>query len=66
MAASHQLNDVEILADRVLVLVRGSVAFDGAPEDLLERGAQQAEAGQEHALEAALRLLNAEWGPGMP
>lgn len=35
--ASHRFDEIETLADRVLVLHRGRIAFDGSPEDLRRR-----------------------------
>lgn len=35
--ASHRFDEIEALADRVLVLHRGGIVFDGSPEELRER-----------------------------
>ena len=45
LLSTHLTEDIELLADRVLVLSEGRVAFDGAPARLAELGAAGAEAG---------------------
>lgn len=42
LLSTHLTEDIELLADRVVVLTAGQVAFDGSPARLAEIGAQEA------------------------
>ena len=56
--STHLTEEIEFLADRVVVLSAGRVRFDGAPADLA--AAVTATAGDERRVEAALRHLTDE------
>ncbi|MGH8973957.1 MAG: ABC transporter ATP-binding protein [Acidimicrobiia bacterium] len=56
--STHLTEEIEFLADRVVVLSAGRVCFDGAPADLA--AGAETPAGDERRVEAALRRLTGE------
>jgi ABC-2 type transport system ATP-binding protein len=54
--STHNVSEAQRHADRVLVLADGRLAFDGAPQALLERGGEQAGGDLERALVRFLRV----------
>jgi ABC-2 type transport system ATP-binding protein len=61
--STHGLDDVELVADRVVVLDRGRVVYDGGVEELAATGDRPDTSGVERPLERALRELAREAQP---
>ena len=58
LMASHLVDDVDLVADHVLVLAHGRLAFDGPPDELHRIG-EAARSEDESTIEAALRCVGA-------
>lgn len=54
--STHLTEDIELLADRVIALRDGHVAFDGTPRQLADLGAQDTIAHDARAIERGLRI----------
>ncbi len=57
LLTTHLTEDVELLPDRVVALVEGSVRFDGTPEELVALAGDEVGA-DERAVERALRIVS--------
>jgi ABC-2 type transport system ATP-binding protein len=58
LLTTHLTEDVELLPDRVVALVDGSVRFDGTPGELLAIAGEMGGGGDERPIERALRLVS--------
>lgn len=64
LLSSHLLNEVEIVADEIILIGGGKILAQGAKADLLRTSGTYVKAAQPEALELALR--GQVWGLGPP
>jgi ABC-2 type transport system ATP-binding protein len=60
---THILSDVETLCDRVAIIVKGSIRYEGRIEDFLDKGERQTDVVLAHVQPGLASLLEERFGP---